>query len=323
MQNLKPLFTVAIITYNSAKYVRQAIESVLASSYINFELIISDDASTDNTWGIIEDYRDVRIKSWRNKKNIGEYPNRNKVLKQALGEYILYVDGDDILYKNTLRNLSEYIDSFPEAGMVWGLNPQNFPFFVFPYLVEPSINMKLIYCTHIPISIIGFGEILFKKNILLFEGGFSEKYKSGDNYIKKTIAIKYAVLYINIGFMFWRQSLNQASKNLSNGFESFLERYTIDKLVVENNNFPITGNEYSIISKNLKISYMKLHFSDTVLKGNFKLFFKYYSSLNFKFSDIKLIFQKGDYSYNPSSLIDEPLMNKFNFKSNSSLKIKN
>ena len=94
----QPLFTVATITYNSSRWVRQAIESVLASSYTDFEYIISDDCSTDDTWDIIQEYKDGRIKAWRNQTNIGEYPNRNIVLRQAKGKYFLFIDGDDLTY---------------------------------------------------------------------------------------------------------------------------------------------------------------------------------------------------------------------------------
>jgi len=60
-----PDVTVAMVTYNSGKYVGVAIESVLSSSYTNFELIISDDASGDNTWDIISSYNDARIRAYR------------------------------------------------------------------------------------------------------------------------------------------------------------------------------------------------------------------------------------------------------------------
>ena len=181
----QPLFTVATITYNSGKWVRQAIESVLASSFIDFEYIISDDCSTDDSWEIIQQYNDPRIKALKNEKNIGEYPNRNKVLNEAKGKYLLFVDGDDVLFKNTLRNLSEYTESFPDAEMIWGVQPSNIDFAIMPYLFNPKDLTRLIYGTSIPLAIIGFAETIFRIKELTSAGGFSERYSIGDVYIKK------------------------------------------------------------------------------------------------------------------------------------------
>jgi glycosyltransferase involved in cell wall biosynthesis len=315
MSTAQPLFTVATITYNSSKWVREAIESILSSSFTDFELIISDDCSTDHTWDIIQEFQDPRIKAWKNAYNIGEYPNRNKILEHAEGKYLLFVDGDDILYKTTLRNLSEYIDAFPDAGMIWGLNPQHFPFFVFPYLVHPKVNLQLIYQTVIPIATIGFGEILFKTEVLRQKGPFSTLYKIGDTYTKKKLALTESVLFVTIGFMFWRQSANQASKKIPlYGMDSFLERVTIDKEILNDEYFPVSGKEFEQIKMNFRISMVKLFFSSTLFKGKIRSFITYGRKLGIRFSDYFLLFQKGDYSYLPASDFGSPLMNDFHFK---------
>jgi len=310
---MNPKVTVVTITYNSSQFVRQAIESVLAQSFTDFEYLISDDCSTDDTWEIIQEYKDPRIKAWRNESNLGEYPNRNKVVKAARGKYILFVDGDDILYHNSLRNLAEYVRAFPEAGMVWGLNPQHFPFYVFPYLVHPAETIKLIYQTLIPISIIGFGEILFKTEVLMSGGGFSEDYKFGDTYIKKKFALTTPVLFAPIGFMFWRQSPQQASKKLARGLGDFFERVAIDEEVLHHPSFPLSGSEKSTVVKNVRIGVVKLFFSSTLLKGNLISFFQLYHKIGLRLMDLPLLFQKGDYSYKPSPKLEEPLMNNYHF----------
>ena len=84
-----PLFTVATITYNSSKWVRDAIESILNSTFSDFELLISDDCSSDNTWEIIQTYQDPRITAWRNEQNLGEYANRNKFIDQTLQRVVV------------------------------------------------------------------------------------------------------------------------------------------------------------------------------------------------------------------------------------------
>ena len=86
--------------YNRQDYIAEAIESVLASTYKNFELIISDDCSSDQTLEIARGFalKDERIKVFVNEKNLGDYPNRNKAASYARGKYIQYIDSDDLLH---------------------------------------------------------------------------------------------------------------------------------------------------------------------------------------------------------------------------------
>lgn len=309
----KPLFTVATITYNSGKWVNQAIESILCSSFTDFELLISDDCSTDDTWSMVQGYKDKRIRSWRNEQNLGEYPNRNKVIEAAKGKYILFVDGDDILFRDSLRNLSEYVQAFPEAGMLWGLNPQLFPFYIFPFLVQPSDTIKLIYCTPIPISTVGFGEILFKTDLLRNLGGMSEQFKIGDTYIKIKLALTTPVLFVSIGFMFWRQSPQQASKKIASGLTGFFERAAINEAMLKDSSFPLVGIDKAMIARNVRISTVKLFFSSTLLKGKIVYFFKMHKKIGLQWSDLLLLFTRGDYSFMPTHDLGSPLMNHYNF----------
>src|SRR4051812_47750099 len=92
-----PLVSVLMTSYNREKYIAQAIESVIASTYSNLELIIVDDCSKDSTVSIARSYaeNDKRVKVYVNEKNLGDYPNRNKAASYATGKYLKYVDADD------------------------------------------------------------------------------------------------------------------------------------------------------------------------------------------------------------------------------------
>jgi glycosyltransferase involved in cell wall biosynthesis len=91
------LVTIIIPTYNGAKWVKTAIESVLAQSYTNWELILIDDCSGDNTREILKKYvmQNPKIKYIENKVNQGIQKNRNIALAQAHGDYIAEIDQDD------------------------------------------------------------------------------------------------------------------------------------------------------------------------------------------------------------------------------------
>lgn len=116
--NLQPLVSVLMTAYNREKYIAEAIESVLASTYTNFELIIVDDCSTDGTVAIAKKYaaRDERAKVFVNEKNLGQFPNRNKIAEYANGEYLFPVDSDDSIYPDTIANLINVMAQYPEAS---------------------------------------------------------------------------------------------------------------------------------------------------------------------------------------------------------------
>lgn len=113
-----PLVSVLMTAYNREKYVGEAVESVLGSSYTNFELIVVDDCSKDLTVEIARGYeiRDKRVKVFVNEVNLGDYPNRNKAASLSKGEYIKYVDSDDILFPASLQKMVNAMEQFPEAG---------------------------------------------------------------------------------------------------------------------------------------------------------------------------------------------------------------
>lgn len=91
---------VSVITpvYNSEKFLKDTIESVISQTYWNWELILVNDKSTDNSEKIIEEYlkKDTRIKYIKNEKNIGPALTRNEALKKAIGKYIAFLDSDDV-----------------------------------------------------------------------------------------------------------------------------------------------------------------------------------------------------------------------------------
>ncbi len=113
-----PLVSVLMTAYNREKYIDEAIESVLASSYRNLELIVVDDCSTDRTVEIARTYaaKDDRVKVYVNEKNLGDYPNRNRAASLAQGEYIKYVDSDDVMFPSCLKKMVAPMIQFPEAG---------------------------------------------------------------------------------------------------------------------------------------------------------------------------------------------------------------
>lgn len=119
MTTAKPKVSVLTTCYNREEFLSECIESILLSSFQDFELILVDDCSSDSTWDIIQNYasRDNRIIAHKNEINIGDYPNRNKAASLANGTYLKYVDADDVISRHFLEILVHSMEQFPQAGL--------------------------------------------------------------------------------------------------------------------------------------------------------------------------------------------------------------
>jgi len=112
--------SVILTSYNHAKYLKEAIDSVLAQTFPDFELIIWDDASTDESWQIITSYTDGRIKPFRNDIHKRALWGMNKAVTEiAAGEYIAIHHSDDMWEPQKLENQVAFLDSHPEIGAVF------------------------------------------------------------------------------------------------------------------------------------------------------------------------------------------------------------
>lgn len=116
---MHPRVSVCIPTYNYANYISSAIESVLGQDFGDFELIIQDDCSADNTEEVVGRFSDPRIRFGRNKQNLGLAGNWNHCLTMARGRYIKYVFADDLLASNhALSQMVSILEAYPEVSLV-------------------------------------------------------------------------------------------------------------------------------------------------------------------------------------------------------------
>ncbi len=116
--NNQPFVTVLMPVYNADPYIREAIDSVLTQSYTNFELLIINDGSTDNSLQIIKSYNDARIRLVENEGNLGLIETLNKGLNLAQGEYIARMDADDISMPTRLEKQVEFLDQHQEVAVL-------------------------------------------------------------------------------------------------------------------------------------------------------------------------------------------------------------
>jgi glycosyltransferase involved in cell wall biosynthesis len=122
VKNPLPRVSIGLPVFNGEKYLPKALESLLAQEYENFELVISDNASTDETGLICENYarRDDRIRYYRNLCNIGLAPNHNRVFSLSRGELFKWAAHDDEYPQQMLRRYVEVFDAAPSSvGVVY------------------------------------------------------------------------------------------------------------------------------------------------------------------------------------------------------------
>ena len=115
-----PKVTVCLPTYNSGEFIRSAIDSILEQTFTDFELIISDDCSIDNTPEIIRSYldKDSRIQYLQNSHNLGLFPNWNRCLESASGEYITVFAQDDVMLPKNLEQKVKILEKYQNVGLV-------------------------------------------------------------------------------------------------------------------------------------------------------------------------------------------------------------
>ena len=113
-----PWVSVLMPVYNTAPYLREAMDSMLSQTFTDFELIVLDDCSPDNAEEILATYSDSRIVRYKGEKNVGLSNVLNTGIDMARGKYIARMDSDDISMPNRLRVQVDYMEQHPEIDLV-------------------------------------------------------------------------------------------------------------------------------------------------------------------------------------------------------------
>ena len=107
---MNDLVSIIMPSYNTGMYIKNSINSVLEQTYTNWELIIVDDCSSDNTLDIISSYNDERIRLFVNENNLGAALTRNRALREAKGKWIAFLDSDDIWESTKLQEQIKFME---------------------------------------------------------------------------------------------------------------------------------------------------------------------------------------------------------------------
>ena len=183
-QSINKLVSIIMPAFNSELFIEESIQSVVEQSYSNWELIIIDDGSTDNTSTLINTYKkiDKRIRHYK-QINKGPAAARNNGIKRAKGKYITFLDSDDMYLKNGISLLVNEIDHYDRIALIYAdlilLNEKNQmqDRFVSEPLEKPQLYHQFLFSNPIIPS-----SIIVRKELLLSLGGFNENYPFIEDY---------------------------------------------------------------------------------------------------------------------------------------------
>ncbi len=214
--------SVVMAVHNGAAFVGKTIESILSQDHRQFEFIIIDDASTDDTPAIVASFQDARIRYSRNERNIGQTASLNIGIRQAQGEYIARIDADDIAKSGRFKEQVNFLDAHPEVAVVgtWQetidihgrlQGVRRFP-------TDPwQIGMGLFTCSPLNWFCLSHPTVMIRKSALEKVGLFDETLRISQDYdlwlrISRSFSLA-NIPYVGLQYRAHGQSLSQ--KDLS------------------------------------------------------------------------------------------------------------
>ncbi len=206
----QPLVSVIMAVYNAQEFLNIAIDSILLQTYRNFELIIIDDGSTDQSPNIIAYYKDPRIKYLR-QKNKGLSASLNKGIKQAKGQYIARMDSDDISYSTRFEKQVRFLEKNPDVAMVgtsFDFIDEDSGITGKAYSLSRSQDLKIEFLTRNPF---GHGTVMIRRDVIIDSGGYDINQPIEDYELWWRISKKHKVANIPDFLYGWRIVLSGMS----------------------------------------------------------------------------------------------------------------
>lgn len=227
--------SIVIPIYNKERYIRNTINNILQQTYQNFEIIIINDGSTDNSLPIVQSFIDKRIHIF-SQLNSGVSDARNLGIKRAQYSYIAFCDADDEWMPDHLMHITQLIQNYPDAGLlstgrVCYQNEKEIDKIYFSNISQSMFIVKdICSCMEKVIT----SSICIKKEAIQKVGGFKSQIKNGEDLdLWIRIASSYKVAYYNIpSVKYIANSINNASQNIDQYFpywEWYQYNYTPQK----------------------------------------------------------------------------------------------
>jgi len=220
-----PRVSVVLSTHNDAPYLPLALESLFQQTFEDFECIIIDDASTDETAEILERYADPRIRLVRHESRQGLTHSLIEAVALCRGEYLARMDGDDLALPTRFAQQVAFLDNHPDIGLVGTgfmyIDGQNNLLGAEPvYTTDEQIRSRLL--TH---NCFGHGTVMLRRSVLNDTGGYDPTYRYAQDYdLWLRIAERCGVANLPDRLYCWRQTGNGISAEHTAEQQAFAER---------------------------------------------------------------------------------------------------
>ncbi len=260
--------SVITTVFNREKYLSECVESVLHSSFSDFEYIIVDDCSTDNSYQIALNFanQDNRIKLYKNSTNLGEFGNRNLAASYAKGEFIKFVDSDDLIYWYTLEVMVKAMQKYPQAA--FGLSHYS----IDPPKPQPFLlSSKEAYGEHyLKRGFLHYGPSLSIIRREVFEelGGFETKPLISDMAFWLKLGKHQSAVCLPPGLVWWRRHEDQEYAQVLDFVIPMIDQFKLNLAMLIEDDCPL-GNDRDRAIKRLKHSYARKIWS-RLFRGKYK-----------------------------------------------------
>lgn len=280
-----PLISILMTVYNREKYISEAINSVLQSSYQNWELIIVDDRSIDRSLEIARQFEkeDERIKVYINEKNLGDYPNRMKAASYARGKYLKYLDSDDSIQPDGLEIMVNAMEQFPDAGV--GFSSSNYKSTSFPVNLSSEESIRYHFFEKIILSL-GPSAAIYNHQFFKQIKGFENYGVASDYAFNIKAALLKPIVILKPGLIHWRRHNDQEIKKHEEDYMKMNHKIYCD-YIFYNENLP--PNQRREIRNNYKaVTGRKV--LGKILRCDLNSAIRTAKAANLKFVDSKNIF---------------------------------
>jgi len=216
MTSAAPLVSVLVTAYNREAYIAEAIESVLAQTMTDFEVIVSDDQSIDGTVRIVQEFarRDPRVRLSVNPRNLGDYGNRRQAASLARGRFLKYHDSDDVMYPHCLAVMVEALEKEPDAACALSAS-HAWPGGACPMLLTPRLAYEREYLGY-GLFQLGPAAALFRTDAFRALGGFDDTPYAGDYLFWIRACARINVLLVPGDLFYYRIHSSQEMKKPGN-----------------------------------------------------------------------------------------------------------
>ncbi len=221
-----PKITVLMTVYNGGKYLSASIESVLSQRFSDFELLIINDCSTDNSVDVISSFRDKRIVLHHNKKNLGQTASLNIGINLASAEYIARIDADDIAFPDWLKKQMDFIsDHLVYSVVSVGAVVINEKGNITRTYIPPASRQDILLRSLLDSPINHVGSIMHKKVIVSY-GGYNEQYKIVADYKLWSDLLRNGERIVSLPDILVAIRVHSASSSISSGEGTYISEWT-------------------------------------------------------------------------------------------------